>query len=91
MRALVRAQVRLGEPPGPAPYGENGMPKNPADMVCPALWRARKAARRAARRSSAPETKEKFRELTRRHDELGTLAGCRYARPTEIPTEEVRT
>ena len=55
-------------------------PKDPADAICPALWRAKKAALKLAKDEDRGVGK-KFGEVSEELDVVGMLVGCRFSSP----------
>lgn len=54
--------------------------KDPADVVCPSLWRAKKAARGLVNSGDPNVDVQKFKSLEESLNSLGVVCGCRFAR-----------
>ena len=54
--------------------------KDPADMVCPSLWRAKKAALKLVESDDPAVDRRQFEEVAKKMDELGVVVGCRFVR-----------
>ena len=58
--------------------------KDPADIVCPSLWRAKKTALRLVESDDPAVDRRQFEEVAKKMDELGVVVGCRFVRTANL-------